>query len=64
MNVPLPLVSFLAILVFLLVRSGALHIWQVVLVGLFGFYLDHTHLADPIASAITWLVTGLTHTTT
>ncbi|MFJ6217359.1 hypothetical protein ACIQGZ_29100 [Streptomyces sp. NPDC092296] len=57
-----PLVALLAILVFVLVRAGELRIWQVVLVGLFGFYLDRTHLADPIASAVTWLVAGLTHT--
>ncbi|WP_370151921.1 hypothetical protein [Streptacidiphilus sp. EB129] len=59
----LPLVAFLAVVVFLLVRSGELRAWQVVLVALFGFYLARTHLADPIAAAVTWIVQGLTHTT-
>ncbi|TDU05847.1 hypothetical protein EDD99_4383 [Streptomyces sp. 846.5] len=62
MTVALPLVAFLAIVVFLLVRSGDLPIWQVILVGLLGFYLARTHLADPIAAAVTWIVRGLTHT--
>jgi hypothetical protein len=34
----------------------------VILVGLLGFYLARTHLADPIAAAVTWTVRGLTHT--
>ncbi|MHA6761655.1 hypothetical protein [Streptacidiphilus sp. PAMC 29251] len=62
MTMALPLVAFFAVVVFLLVRSGELRVWQVVLVGLFGFYLDRTHLADPIAAAVTWTVRGLTHT--
>jgi hypothetical protein len=61
-TVALPLVAFLAIVVFLLIRSGDLPIWQVILVGLLGFYLARTHLADPIAAAVTWIVRGLTHT--
>ena len=60
--VALPLVAFLGVVVFLLVRSGELRVWQVVVVGLLGFYLARTHLADPIAGAVAWIVSGLTHT--
>ncbi|MDH6137457.1 hypothetical protein P3T37_006889 [Kitasatospora sp. MAA4] len=62
MTLALPLAVLLAIIVYLLVRSGELRTWQVVLVGLLGFYLARTHLADPIGAAVTWLITGLTHT--
>lgn len=62
MTLALPLVAFLGVVVVLLVRSGELRAWQVVLTGLFGFYLAPTHLADPIAAAVTWFVAGLTHT--
>ena len=62
MTLDLPLVAFLAVVVLLLMRSGELRTWHVVLVGLLGFYLARTHLADPIAVAVAWLVAGLTHT--
>jgi hypothetical protein len=58
----IPLVFFLGVIVFMLIRSGELPAWQVVLVALFGFYLARTHLADPIGSAVAWIVAGLTHT--
>ncbi|WP_280725496.1 hypothetical protein [Kitasatospora sp. MAA4] len=58
-----PLAAILAVVVFLMVRSRELRAWQAVVVGLFGFYLAQTHLADPIAATVTWLVNGLTHTT-
>ncbi|MFC1436565.1 hypothetical protein ACEZDB_38630 [Streptacidiphilus sp. N1-3] len=62
MTMAMPLVMFLGVVVFLMVRSGELRAWQVVLVGLFGFYLAKTHMADPIVGAVAWLLTGLTHT--
>ncbi|SDT78356.1 hypothetical protein SAMN05216371_5702 [Streptomyces sp. TLI_053] len=61
MNVALPLTAFLAVVVALLIRSRELKIWHVILVGVFGFFLAQTHLADPIGDAVRWLVTGLTH---
>lgn len=61
MNVGIPLVALLALVVYLLVRSGELRTWHVVVVGLLGFYLSKTHLADPIAAAVSWVVKGLTH---
>jgi hypothetical protein len=62
MTLALPLVIFLGIVVVLLIRSRDLAIWHVLIVGLFGFYLARTHLADSIAGAVSWIVTGLTHT--
>jgi hypothetical protein len=58
----LPLVAFLGVIVFLLIRSGDLPIWQVVLVSLFGFYLDRTHAAAPVSAVVAWIVRGFTHT--
>jgi hypothetical protein len=52
----MPLVLLLGIVVFLLVRSGELSGWQVVLVALFGFYLDRTHLADPIGHFVSYMI--------
>ncbi|GAA1982195.1 hypothetical protein [Kitasatospora viridis] len=62
MTVDIPLVFVLGIFIYLLVRSGELRTWHVVLVGVFGFYLAHSHLADPISAGVGWVVTGLTHT--
>ena len=58
----MPLVLFLSVIVFLLVRSRELRVWQLVLVGLWGFYMARTHWADPIVGAVTWFVAGLFHT--
>jgi len=55
-------VMFLFVIVAMLLRSRELALWQVVVVGLFGFYLARTDLGPPIASAVVWIVTGLTHT--
>jgi hypothetical protein len=54
-------IGFLSVVTYLLVRSGELRTWHVILVGLLGFYLGKTHLADPIGSAVAWVVTGLLH---
>jgi hypothetical protein len=56
-------IVLLAVVTYLLVRSGELRTWHVVLVGLLGIYLDRIHWTDPIISAVTWLAQGLTHTT-
>ncbi|MBV6698498.1 MULTISPECIES: hypothetical protein [Kitasatospora] len=61
MIVIVPITAFLFVIVVLQIRSGELKIWQTILVGVLGFYLAQTHLADPIAAAVTWFVTGLTH---
>ncbi|GAA2751100.1 hypothetical protein [Kitasatospora cinereorecta] len=57
------LIVLLAIVTTLLVRSGELRFWHVIIVGLLGVYLDLVHWADPIIYAVTWLIQGLTHTT-
>ncbi|WP_329497344.1 hypothetical protein [Kitasatospora herbaricolor] len=57
------LIVILAVVTFLLVRSGELRTWQVVLVGLLGIYLDRIGWTDPVIHAVTWIVQGLTHTT-
>ena len=44
------LILFLAVVVFLFLRSGDLRVWQVALVGLLGVELGRSHLADSIAS--------------
>ncbi|TDU06490.1 hypothetical protein EDD99_5049 [Streptomyces sp. 846.5] len=59
MSVALPMVALLGLVVFLLLRSGELRWWQVVLVGLLGFYLDRTHLSDPIAAFVSSLASSL-----
>ncbi|GAA2131016.1 hypothetical protein GCM10009760_04240 [Kitasatospora kazusensis] len=56
------LIFILALVTYLLVRSGELRTWQVALVGLLGIYLDRVHYTDPIIYAVTWLAEGLTHT--
>ncbi|MFD9125861.1 hypothetical protein [Kitasatospora sp. NPDC059571] len=56
-------IVLLAIVTYLLVRSGELRTWHVVLVGLLGIYLDRIHWTDPIIAAVTWLAQGLTHAT-
>ncbi|GAB2729808.1 hypothetical protein [Kitasatospora kifunensis] len=63
MTLGIPLVALLALIVYLLVRSGELRVWHVILTGLLGFYLDRTHLAEPIGAAVVWIAKGLTHTT-
>ncbi|RKT17993.1 hypothetical protein BX285_2402 [Streptomyces sp. 1114.5] len=60
----LTLIAFLALATFLLVRSGELRFWQVLLVGVLAIYLDRIGWTDPIVYAVTWIVQGLTHTTT
>ncbi|MGC0311954.1 hypothetical protein [Kitasatospora acidiphila] len=62
MTVGIPLVALLGIIIYLLVRSGELRTWHVILTGVFGFYMARTHLADPIGAAVVWVVIGLTHT--
>ncbi|MER7768230.1 hypothetical protein [Kitasatospora sp. NPDC096140] len=57
------LILFLAVVTYLLVRSGELKIWHVVLIGVLGIYLDRIGWADPVVSAVTWIVQGFTHTT-
>ena len=56
MTLAMPLVLLLGIVIFLLLRSGELTSWQVVLVALFGFYLDRTHLADPIDHFVNYMI--------
>ncbi|TQF05417.1 hypothetical protein E6W39_28255 [Kitasatospora acidiphila] len=62
MTVGISLVALLGIVIYLLVRSGELRTWHVILTSVFGFYLARTHLGDPIGSVVVWVVTGLTHT--
>ncbi|WP_329565349.1 hypothetical protein [Kitasatospora sp. NBC_01266] len=61
MSATIPLVALLGLLVFVLLRSNALRLWQVILVGLFGMYLDQTALGEPITITVTSLIVGLTH---
>lgn len=56
MTLTMPFVVLLGIVIFLLLRSGELTGWQVVLVALFGFYLDRTSLAEPIGHFVSSLV--------
>ncbi|MFJ4090012.1 hypothetical protein ACIPYS_00365 [Kitasatospora sp. NPDC089913] len=56
------LVAFLVVVTFLLVRSGELRLWHVLLVGVLGVYLDRVGWADPVVGAVTWIVQGFTHT--
>ncbi|MFD4394310.1 hypothetical protein [Kitasatospora sp. NPDC058478] len=63
MDMTAVLIAFLAVVTFLLVRSGELRTWHVLLVGVLGIYLDRIGWADPVVYAVTWLVQGLTHTT-
>ncbi|WP_042420748.1 hypothetical protein [Streptacidiphilus anmyonensis] len=61
MTLTIPLVSFLIVVIFLIVRSGELRIWQVLLVGLAGFYLARSPMGNFIAFTTQWLVYGFTH---
>ncbi|MFG2904936.1 hypothetical protein ACGF13_07710 [Kitasatospora sp. NPDC048286] len=63
MGAALILTAVLALVTFLLVRSGELKVWHVVLTGVLGVYLDRIGWADPVVYAVTWIVQGLTHTT-
>ncbi|MFF2080942.1 hypothetical protein ACFVXG_40015 [Kitasatospora sp. NPDC058162] len=63
MGAALILAAVLALVTYLLVRSGELKLWHVLLVGVLGIYLDRIGWADPVVYAVTWLVQGLTHTT-
>jgi len=55
-------VTFLGLVSVMLVRSREVALWQVLAIGLFGFYLSWTPFAEPIETAVQWLVSGLTHT--
>ncbi len=55
MTLAVPFVVLLGFVIFLILRSGELSWWQVVLVALFGFYLDRTSLADPIGHFVSSL---------
>ncbi|MGW6917864.1 hypothetical protein ACWGB8_29175 [Kitasatospora sp. NPDC054939] len=57
------MILFLAVVVYLLVRSGELRTWHVALVGLLGIYLDRVGWTDPVVYAVTWIIQGFTHTT-
>lgn len=46
------LVTFLAIVVVMLVRSGEVRAWQALCMGLMGFYLAMT----PLGYVVTWIV--------
>ncbi|MCL6300277.1 hypothetical protein [Streptomyces kronopolitis] len=46
------LVTFLAIVVVMLVRSGEVRSWQALCAGLMGFYLAMT----PLGYIVTWIV--------
>ncbi|MFF9640529.1 hypothetical protein [Kitasatospora aureofaciens] len=63
MGAAIVLAAVLALVTYLLIRSGELKIWHVLLVGVLGIYLDRIGWADPVVYAVTWLVQGLTHTT-
>ncbi|MBO1415623.1 hypothetical protein [Streptomyces sp. FH025] len=63
MGAVLVLTAVLALVTYLLVRSGELRTWHVFLVGTLGIYLDRIGWADPVVYAVTWLVQGFTHTT-
>lgn len=54
-----PLVFVFGLLVFMLVRAGELRVWQVCVVGLFGFYLAQSALAPAISSLVASLVFAL-----
>ncbi|WP_030233770.1 hypothetical protein [Streptomyces sp. NRRL S-350] len=63
MDMTAVLVAFLAVVTYLLVRSGELRTWHIVLVGLLGIYLDRIGWTDPVVHAGTWILQGFTHTT-
>ena len=54
MTLAVPFVVLLGFVIFL-IRAPANFCWQVVLVALFGFYLDRTSLADPIGHFVSSL---------
>ncbi|MER7772103.1 hypothetical protein [Kitasatospora sp. NPDC096140] len=62
MDMTAVLIAFLAVVTYLLVRSGELRTWHIVLVGLLGIYLDRIGWTDPVVHAVTWILQGLTHT--
>ncbi|MEY9941283.1 hypothetical protein [Streptacidiphilus sp. MAP5-3] len=55
------LILFLAVVVFLLVRSGELRIWHVVVVGLLGLELDRSRIAESIITAVVQVFQVLTN---
>jgi hypothetical protein len=59
---PVMAVMLLFLVTALLVRSGELRLWHVIVTGLLGFFLARTDLAAPITATVVWIVTGLTHT--
>ncbi|MEU9045839.1 MULTISPECIES: hypothetical protein [unclassified Kitasatospora] len=62
MDMTAVLIAFLAVVTYLLVRSGELRTWHIVLVGLLGIHLDRIGWTDPVVHAVTWILQGLTHT--
>ncbi|WP_030397419.1 hypothetical protein OG196_15450 [Kitasatospora purpeofusca] len=62
MDMTAVLIAFLIVVTYLLVRSGELRLWHVLLVGVLGIHLDRVGWADPVVRAVTWIVQGLTHT--
>ncbi|MFE4973083.1 hypothetical protein ACFRAR_13335 [Kitasatospora sp. NPDC056651] len=64
MGTALILTAVMALTTFLLIRSGELKLWHVLLIGVLGIFLDRIGWADPAIYAVMWLAQGLTHTTT
>ncbi|MYW03056.1 hypothetical protein [Streptomyces sp. SID3343] len=57
-----PMVVIFGLIVFMLVRAGELRVWQVCVVGLFGFYLAQSSLAPSITALVGSLLGALFHT--
>ena len=55
------LILFLAVVVFMLVRTGDLRVWQVAVVGLLGIELGRSHLADSITNFLVQIFMILTN---
>jgi hypothetical protein len=55
------LILFLGVVVYLLVRSGELRIWHVVVVGLLGLELDRSRIAESIITVLVEVFKVLTN---
>jgi hypothetical protein len=61
MTAALPLVVVFGALTLMLRRSREVSIFQVLVIGLFGFFLAETGVAGLIRTAVGWIVAGLFH---
>ncbi|MDH6138914.1 hypothetical protein P3T35_000903 [Kitasatospora sp. GP30] len=60
MTSQLGMALFLGTFVIVFLRTRILYVWQVILIGLWGFYMAQSHLGDPVGNAVSWLVTRFT----